>query len=256
MKRMLFTGVFTIAILLSLNLNAQPDLPSWNKLPSSETIVDYIGFTVSYNHETKCPNWVAWDLTPEEAAADAVGRTDYFQPDPGLVGPQAAYRDYSRNNYGLDRGHMAPSADFKWSRDANEQTFYLTNICPQDHTLNEGLWLELEQRCRAWAKRYDTTVNIICGPLFGTGQKTIGQNAVSVPAAFFKFVRMQFDRKAYAIAFVLPNEPVDARRDLFDFCVSVSDAERLAHIIPFLDDYYEEPGKGYPFDIPWKKANE
>ena len=43
--------------------------------------------------------------------------------------------DYS--NSGWDKGHMAPVADMKWSEQSMYESFYLTNICPQNHTLNE-----------------------------------------------------------------------------------------------------------------------
>lgn len=249
----IFLGL--VALLLACTLYGQAVTLPWDSKPSSETVIDYTGFTISYNHDTKCPNWVSWELTPEEAAADAVGRTDFFQPDPELKGPQAEYVDYTRNKYGLDRGHMAPSADFRWSKTANEQTFYLTNICPQDHTLNEGLWLELEQRCRAWAKRYNSAVQIICGPIHEEVPNTIGKNRVWVPAAFFKIITMTVDGTKYCIAFLFPNEPVNVNEDIFDFMV---DAELISARTGLNTPWatggkINNPGKAYPFDIPWKK---
>lgn len=242
-----------LSLLSSLILPAQNILPRWEGPIPTEQRLLHEGFTVSYNSDTKCPNWVAWTLTPEEAAADVTGRTDFFTTDPLVSGPQAEYKDYSRNKYGLDRGHMAPSADFKWSVKANEETFYLTNICPQNHTLNEGLWLETEQRCRVYAKRYSTPVHIVCGPLFGETPDTIGENRVWVPEAFFKCILLETNGTHYAIAFIIPNQDISVQEDLFEFIVESKLFTAKTGLRPFPGIRFSEPGKAFPFDIPWKK---
>ena len=33
---------------------------------ADEDVVTHTGYTASYNHQTLCPNWVAWELTSEE----------------------------------------------------------------------------------------------------------------------------------------------------------------------------------------------
>lgn len=245
--------LLSLLLFSSPALRTQEILPRWAARPKAEQILVHDGFTVSYNSVTKCPNWVCWDLSPEQASAQAVGRTDVFTTDPLVKGPQAEDADYARNPYGLDRGHMAPSADFRWSREANAQTFCLTNVCPQDRTLNGGLWLELEQRCRAWAKRYGATVHVVCGPLFHGAVRTIGKGRVAVPSAFFKAVLIEVKEQSYAIAFVMPNEPLDASGDIFSYTVGTGELSRLCGLVPFPGKKFADPGKGYPFDIPWKK---
>lgn len=42
---------------------------------------------------------------------------------------KAKLSDYLRSGY--DRGHMAPAADCKYSQNAMDETFYLSNIAPQ-----------------------------------------------------------------------------------------------------------------------------
>lgn len=69
--------------------------------------------------------------------------------------------DYSSS--GWDKGHMAPSADMKWSQTAMNESFYLTNICPQNHELNGRDWQTLEKYVRDWAVKYGK-VWIVCGP--------------------------------------------------------------------------------------------
>ena len=47
------------------------------------------------------------------------------------------------------RGHMAPAADMKWSKKAMEESFYMSNICPQNQKLNRDeldKWLESSRK--------------------------------------------------------------------------------------------------------------
>ena len=67
------------------------------------------------------------------------------------------------------------------------ESFYLTNICPQTPSLNQGDWNRLEGKIRDWARR-DSAVVIVCGPLVSVDDTTIGPNKVKVPRAFYKVV--------------------------------------------------------------------
>ena len=184
---------------------------------ATEQVIKHKGFTVSYNSILLNPNWVSYELTTEEASATDVSRTDEFLPDPDARGKQADTRDYSRS--GFDRGHMAAAADMKWDRDAMVESFYMTNICPQDRDLNAGLWLELEQKCRYWAKKYDR-VWIVCGPIFTTGHnQPIGDNHVPVPDAFYKCVCMQVDGRWTMAAFIMPNLALNQELERYVFPV-------------------------------------
>ena len=73
------------------------------------------GYTLSYNADYKTPQWVAWELTKTETKGKE-GRTDKFLPDPDVRGAKAYTGDYTKSGY--DRGHMAPAADMKWSKQA------------------------------------------------------------------------------------------------------------------------------------------
>ena len=142
-----------------------------------ETIITHTGYTVSYNHHYKTPNWVAWELTRQETTGEE-GRTNQFLPDPSLPEPRVETSDYTHSGY--DRGHMAPAADMKWSKQAMKESFYMSNICPQNRKLNRDDWGDLEESCRKWAKKYGT-VYIACGPIYDTSSpKRIGKHQVAV----------------------------------------------------------------------------
>ena len=111
----------------------EPGLPELVQERNSQ-VIRHTGYTVSYNAETKIPNWVAWTLTPERFE-EAVSRYDKFLPDPEVANPVTT-EDYRRSGY--DRGHLCPAADNKWDEQAMRESFYMTNVCPQDHNLNRA----------------------------------------------------------------------------------------------------------------------
>ena len=249
MKKINLLFLLTFLVLNIFVVDAQPKFKR-NKSPEeglniervispegiSEQIIQHKGFTVSYNETLLIPNWVCWSLTSEEASAEAVSRTDEFLPDPAAKGRQADTRDYS--NTGYDRGHMAPAADMKWDKEAMIESFYMTNICPQDRELNAGIWLETEQKCRWWAKRYGT-VWIACGPLFVRSEaKALGNSDVAVPDAFFKVMAMKVKEKGSAerwtcAAVVAPN--VSLEGDITDYLFPVASVEALTGYTFFSD---------------------
>ena len=158
------------------------ELPA--KLPHHrEQIITHTGFTVSYNHQWKIPNWVAYVLTAENLEGE-VPRYNTFRPDPNIPTQYSATNDDYRNT-GWDRGHMAPAADMKWSEQAMIESFYFSNICPQNRKLNAGMWKVLEEQVRALASQKGV-LYIVCGPIVSDNPRTIGENNVVVPDSFFK----------------------------------------------------------------------
>lgn len=169
-----------------------------------EEIISYKGMTVSFNPDLHIPNWVAWELTADEAKG-SMPRTDKFYNDPGIKGC-ATPEDYSGSGY--DRGHMAPAGDMKWDMKAMEETFCMTNILPQDGTLNRGTWKKIEEKCRARVER-DSAIIIVCGPvLTERPREFIGDNRVAVPERLFKVILAPWADKPYAIGFLMDNGAV------------------------------------------------
>ncbi len=171
---------------------------------SNSQIIHYNGFTVSYNHSTLIPDWVAYELTADELQVSYSSKSSNFSRDPNLKGLQASREDYAHS--GWDKGHMAPKADLRWSEQSYWQSHYFTNVCPQDHNLNGGEWNRLEQAVRRWAKNYGR-VWIVCGPLFNPSRShnTIGRARVHIPDAFFKALLIPVGNSYASIAYIMPN---------------------------------------------------
>ena len=213
-----------------------------------EQILKRKGYTVSYNSETKNPNWVAWHLTKSHTYGSFQRREEVFSEDESVKAPRATNNDYFNSRY--DRGHMCPAGDNKWDKEAMTQSFLFTNICPQNHGLNKYEWNDLEIQCRDWAREYGA-VDIVCGPLYSSKggrykvgsshdpqQKTIGRNKVWVPDAFFKVVLCRQGRPK-AIGFVYRNEGVKQLKT--EAVRTVDEIEALTDIdfFPALDDDME-----------------
>ena len=110
--------------------------PAPMKKGTPERILRRRGYITSYNSYTKLPNWVAWELNREKLV-ERESRTDKFLPDPDLSPAEAVTTDdYKRS--GWDRGHMCPAGDNRWHWRAMQESFYMTNICPQHHNLNRA----------------------------------------------------------------------------------------------------------------------
>jgi len=221
------------------------DLPKGLEMPymleqdrSKNTVIEHMGYTLSYNSSNRIPNWVAYELLDSELYGD-FERRDKFTPDPDIKGRQAYDSDYTGS--GWTRGHMANSGDMKWSSQVQKECFYLTNVCPQSEGLNRGAWNDLEKQVRTEAKYYKK-VWIVCGPVVGTGRYgTIGSNKVVVPDGFFKALLARRKDGTYAsIAFYFPNE--SCQRRLSNYALTVNDLEDALGMDLFytLDDKVQE----------------
>ncbi len=239
-------GILIAALTLMASCNPAPSAQVSGprveglELPASEAgedIVRHLGYTASYNHTTLCPDWVAWELTAAEAAGTEDGQYS-FSRDPDVAWPKASREDYSRSGY--DKGHMAPRADMRWSCQALEESYYFTNICPQDHAMNAGAWRKIEEMTRRVAKRYER-VWIVCGPVFDSiGASHIGQACVHVPDRFFKAMAVSTADGYRTVGFIVENNKQDGspRR----YAVSVDEVEAVIgrNLFPTLPEEAEQ----------------
>ena len=210
---------------------------------STEDIIVRLGYTASYNHTTLCPDWVAWELTAEEADGQNDGQYS-FSRDPGVAWPKASREDYSRSGY--DKGHMAPRADMRWSCQALEESYYFTNICPQDHEMNSQAWRKIEELTRRLAKRYGQ-VWIVCGPIFDTlDTQKIGN--VSVPQAFFKALAVSTADGYSTVGFLVDNNPQSFSPRHYAVSVDSVEAAIGRNLFPSLPEEAEN-------DFDWKVWN-
>ncbi len=206
------------------------------KAIDGEQIVQHTGYTLSYNDRYEQSSWVAYELTKEKVYGGCE-RVDNFRPDPAIKSGSATPEDY--RNSGYDRGHLAPAADFKWSEQAMDDTFYMSNMSPQVGAFNRGIWADLESVVREMAVE-NGTVYIVTGPVLSDGPyKTIGENKVAVPNYYYKVVLDYTNPEIKAIGFILPNEKGSHSIDYY--AVTVDEVEDMTGLdfFPALPDDVE-----------------
>jgi DNA/RNA endonuclease G (NUC1) len=131
---------------------------------SGEVRLVRTGYTVSYNPRLRQPNYVAWTLTAPRTYGNNKREPQFYEDAQLATSQRTLLNDYY--NSGMSRGHMCPAADNKWNAQAMQESFILSNVCPQTYTLNGEDWEHLESFCRTFVRRNKTAIHIICGPIF------------------------------------------------------------------------------------------
>lgn len=209
---------------------------------TTEQILKRTAYTASYNQKTRNPNWVGWVLTAEHTDGPYERKGIKFEEDEEVPAPRARYSDIRESECGYQRGHLCPAADNKWSFKTLKEAFLMTNICPQNGDLNQRDWKYLEQDCREWALKYGK-IYIVAGPIFNKKRpKTVGENKVAVPDAFFKVVLMVPEsggKDAKAAGFVYDNK--EGHHPASHYQKTIDEVERMTHLDFFhqLDDQIE-----------------
>ena len=193
-------------------------------------------YTVSYNAKTRQPNWVMWQLTKDHVTHRKEGVWNEYREDENLS-PEIRSTLYDYASSGYDRGHMCPGGDCNWDDEGRDETFVLSNMCPQNPNLNRGDWKEIEMACRKWAKQY-SNLYIVCGPIFLNSQQheRIGPNQIPVPEAFFKVVLCSESLTPKGIGFICRNTDGNRKKDFY--VNSIRQVERVTgyRFFPKLED--------------------
>ena len=191
---------------------------------SNKAIIHHDYYSLAYNEEYEQADWVAYELTGKRLNGKRVPRAKRFNSDPKVKTKSAVHKDYSHSGY--TRGHMAPAGDMGFSSDAMKQCFYMSNMSPQLRQCNNGIWKELEETVREWARKKGS-VYIATGPMFyDNGTPTIGKNDVAVPDAFYKIILEKGTDKS--VSFIIPNEL--SNKHLKEYQVSINDVEEQTGI--------------------------
>ncbi|MEX6627052.1 DNA/RNA non-specific endonuclease [Tenacibaculum salmonis] len=216
----------------------QINIGDFNYLPTSTTgvIVKHDGYQLSYNEKHEQAEWVAYSLSKNDIRTTKINRP-YFINDPKVKTRSANYKSYKKSGY--DKGHLCPAADKKYSKEAFKETFYTSNITPQRHSFNAGIWLRLEEKSRYWAKKYDN-IYIVTGGILKDDLRTIGRDKVSIPTEFYKIILDYTGPEVKAIAFLIPHKK--SAKPLYDYVISIDDLEEKTGIdfFPALPDDIEE----------------
>ncbi|MBR1926329.1 MAG: DNA/RNA non-specific endonuclease [Bacteroidales bacterium] len=193
-------------------------------------------YSFDWDYDNLVAPWVAYPLCAGNIGSGS--RTNQWGLDPLLPDSKQPVLYNAYSGFG-SRGHQIPSAD-RLSRDANVQTFYFTNMTPQDYDFNGGTWANLENQVRVWAKKTGVTAGtdtlyVVTGCFVGSSTRKARDNqgkAVTVPEGYFKALLRYKDNESVghkgfmACAFYFENENKYGSRITSDMSMSVADLEK------------------------------
>lgn len=228
------------------------DLTRWGlpRLEAGETVIAHSAMCLVYDEYHEQAKWVAHIITPD-IIQGSESRSNDFRQDPKVPTASSEEKDYflkflkadssyEYDGFGYDRGHLAPSADFRWSRLALSESYFYSNMSPQRPEFNRGGWAQLEGLLREYIFRNEgSQLMVVTGPVLKDDLPKVARsvNGVSIPAYYFKVV---VDRSLQrGIAFLMPNKEIIY--PLPSFAVSIDSVEALTGIdfFPALDDRLE-----------------
>ncbi len=180
-----------------------PRAGSWLGVPSFRVLTNR-GYAVGYADELGGPIWAAYHVRDIAPLPKPAPRPDKFEVDVRTIARVST--DYYTGS-GYDRGHLAPNYAIatRYGEAAQRETFLMSNITPQLHALNAGLWKELEMKiATSYPARYGE-VWVLVGPVFGPRPQKL-RGGVAVPEAFFLIVIDETEGKLRTQALIIPQD--------------------------------------------------
>lgn len=189
----------------------------------AETVL-HTWFALGYNEDHEQAEWVAYELSRARLDENWAERPNTFRPDPNVRTESATPRDYTSSGY--DKGHLCPAADMAFDAMAIDETFYMSNISQQRAPFNMGIWRELEELTRDWARKFKR-LYVVTGPVLTQGSLgQIGFSQVTVPGSFYKVLLAPDQNRA--IAFILPNQV--SENPVMSYACSIDEVEETTGI--------------------------
>ncbi|XP_061460175.1 endonuclease G, mitochondrial [Rhineura floridana] len=213
---------------------AKYGLPGLSQVRSRESYV------LCYDPRARSALWVVEQLNAATLSGSSErAACDFLEDDSVHEYHRASNADYRGS--GFDRGHLAAAANHKWSQKAMAETFYLSNVAPQNPHLNQNAWNNLEKYCRSLTK-FNKNVYVCTGPLFlprmepdgkmYVKYQVIGRSHVAVPTHFFKVLILEKPSGEIELhSYVMPNSPVDEKIPLERFLVPIESIERASGLL-------------------------
>lgn len=253
MNKTIFIILFVTLICQIIHLSAQKSKYASLEIPDTERgeiIICHKSYSLVYCEEHEQSKWVAYKFDKSMILGDEP-RNENFRPDPKVLTNTADIKDYKAS--GFDRGHLAPAADMSFDKQSMDESFYFSNISPQNAGFNRGLWKKLETTVRNFAENLGC-IYVVTGPVLKSGLPTIGENQVSVPEKFYKAILYFSDTLITGIAFILPNEKINSS-SVFNYTVSIDYLEKETKInfFPILPYFIEKKIEKQLDTVFWKQ---
>lgn len=207
-------------------------------LTEGDTVTEHLAMSLCYSEKYEQAKWVSHIILPD-IKNGGFSRTNDFRPDSLVKTGTAVKADYW--NSGYDRGHLAPSADFRWNLKALSESYYYSNMSPQLPELNREIWADLENILRGYVIEKNEQLYVVTGGVLKGGLDKIGkENRVSVPETFYKVILDLEGDTLAGIGFLIPN--AECENTVFSYATSIDSVELVTGIDFFaaLPDSLEE----------------
>ncbi len=210
------------------------------------------GFMLGYSDLRGNPLWVMYQLTPLSQIQN-LPRPGRFSEDWRSLN-RIKHEDYTGSGY--DRGHLAPNHAISqlYGKQAQLDTFLMTNITPQKPKLNQKFWQRLESVEIDHFTRLGAPVWVVTGPVFtGSTERLKSSWQVEIPDQFYKIYAMEKRGQVQMLAFLVP-QTVKGRESLSRYVVSVDEIEKLTGLDFFykLEDRIENTAEASTDANAWK----
>ncbi len=195
-------------------------------------LVYHSAMALYYQDKYGISRWVAHIIMPD-IISGGESRTNDFRQDSLIPLPMPDKIDYY--NSGYDRGHLAPSADFNWSKKAVSESFYYSNMTPQKPEFNRGKWSQVEDFFRKYVIYTHHAVFVVTGGIVSDSiQRKIGVNKkIIVPPYFYKIAVDMESKPPQGIGFYMLNGT--NTKPITEYAVSIDDIEKKTNIDFFPD---------------------
>lgn len=204
-----------------------------------------INYSVEWDCVKKAQRWSAYQLDKSTLARNTSRANIGYPFDPLLPAHQYLTQDCFYNS-GFDHGHICPSADRLYSNEANEQTFYLTNMQPQYKAFNGSLsgsesyrndwspWYRLESQVRSWANATTTeTLYVVKGGTIEDDQimPSLVKGEMRVPKYFFVALLLKNAQGYKAVGFWMEHKgSYTTQEPLSSYAMSIRELEQMTGI--------------------------
>ena len=191
-----------------------------------------VNYAIEWDCDKRAQRWTAFQMYKGNSGG-SVGRNEQWSEDTEIPYEyRSRFDDYTGSGY--DRGHMIASADRQVTESMNAQTYLLSNMHPQIHNFNAGVWASLEARIRAWNRDdiRDTLYVVKGGTIDGYDNiLRYTYSGLIVPKYFFMAILCLKDETYNAIGFKLEHDgSISATADLKQFAVSIDELEEFTGI--------------------------
>jgi len=196
------------------------------KISGDGMLINHLAMSMFYDEKHGQSQWVVHIILPD-IKNGVQTRTNDFRKDSMIISGTPGKEDYF--NSGYDRGHLAASADFRWSKRALSESYYYSNMSPQKPEFNRGKWSQLEDFVRQYVIESNEPVFVVTGGILTDSLKTIGkEKKISVPKYYYKIIVDLNGNKKKGIAFIMLNGT--NTKPIISYAVSIDSVEKVTGI--------------------------